>query len=356
MNGALVRDVRRIVVFRPNAVGDFVFCLPALHALRQTYREAEIVYIGKQWHQDFLASRPGPVDRVHVLPAARGINASLDNEAPDPAPLEQFIDAMREAHVDLALQMYGGGRYANPLISRFEARVSVGMRSPEAAPLDRCLSYGGIVNQRLQLLEVAALAGAKAWPMGRQLEATDHDRHLASCLLGADDSQPMVILQPGASDPRRQWPAHRFAALGDALAEQGARVVVNGSAQEAPLVRRVIDGMRHEADDLSGRASLAALCGLLERAALVVSNDTGPLHLALALGRPCVGIYWFINLLESAPLCQARHRAAVSLRTCCPVCGAENLTVRCRHDASFVADVPLDEVAALALTLLRGET
>lgn len=355
MNNSLVRDVRKIVVFRPNAVGDFVFCLPALHALRQTYREADLVYIGQQWHQDFLAFRPGPVDRVLVLPPTRGINASAGNEAADPALLEQFIDEMREAHIDIALQMYGGGRYANPLVSRFAARVSIGMRSPDAAPLDRCLSYGGVVNQRLQLLELAALAGAKAWPMGRQLEVTDHDRHLASCLLGAVDSRPVVVLQPGASDARRRWPVHCFAALGDALAEQGARVMVNGSLQEASLVRQVIEGMRHEADDLSGKASLAALCGLLERAALVVSNDTGPLHLALALGRPCVGIYWFTNLIEAAPLCQAKHLAAVSLRTCCPVCGVENLTARCRHDASFVADVALDEVAALAITLLRED-
>lgn len=129
---------------------------------------------------------------------------------------------------------------------------------------------------------------------------------------------------------------------------------VNGAAHEAGLTGAVVDAMRAPAVDLSGKLSLAALCGLLERAALLVSNDTGPLHLALALGAPCVGIDWLTNLIESAPLRQERHRAAVSVRVHCPRCGAENLKTRCEHDDSFVADVPVEEVAALARELFRG--
>jgi ADP-heptose:LPS heptosyltransferase len=135
------------------------------------------------------------------------------------------------------------------------------------------------------------------------------------------------------------------------LAGMGAMIAVNGGADEAGLVSDVMEAMHHHAVDLSGRTSLSALAGLLERAALVVSNDTGPLHLALALARPCVGIYWLSNVIESAPLAQQRHRAAVSLRTCCPVCGEVNLSRRCSHDVSFVDDVAFEEVADLAVSL-----
>lgn len=351
----LVPDVAKIAVLRPNKVGDFVFALPALHALRAAYPAAWIVYLGLPWHAEFLAARPSPVDEVRAMPPWPGIGAPADAQL-EPAPLLAFVDALRGEHFDLALQMYGGGRHANPFIQSMGARVTVGMRAADAAELDRSLPYGAVVNRRLQLLELAALAGARFWPMGpmeRELGLTDDDRERAAEAL-PPDPRPLVLLQPGASDPRRRWPVERFAALGDLLARQGALVAVNGSAQEAALAGAVVDAMRAPAVDLSGKLSLAALCGLLERAALLVSNDTGPLHLALALGAPCVGIYWLTNVIESAPLRQGRHRAALSVRVHCPRCGAENLKTRCEHDASFVADVPVEEVAALARELFRG--
>lgn len=346
-----LHDVRKIAVLRPNAVGDFMFSLPALHALKTSYPEAELVYLGQPWHARFLAGRPGPVDRVVVVPPMPGINAGPDAGG---AGAIAFIDAMRRERFDLALQMYGGGRYANPLLCKFEARLTVGMRSADAAPLDRALCYAGLVNRRLQLLEVAALAGAAVWPMNAELRVTGADRQLAAQLVSARPGRPLVIVQPGASDARRCWPATRFAAVADALVEEGALVAINGSAAETPVVSAVIDAMRHPAIDLGGKASLPALCGLLERCALVVSNDTGALHMALALGRPCVGIYWFAHLLESAPLCQHAHRAAMSARLACPVCGTDNTATRCQHEVSFVADVPLEEVTALAIDLFRA--
>jgi ADP-heptose:LPS heptosyltransferase len=348
-----LREVRKIAVLRPSAVGDFMFALPALHALEHAYPEAELVFLGQQWHSDFLAGRPGPVDRLVVVPPVPGVNAPTDAEARS-AEIDDFLDAMRGERFDLALQMYGGGRYANPLVQKFDARFSVGMRSPDAAPLDRSLCYGALVNRRMQLLELAALGGARYWPIRQQLQVTAADRALAAALIPATPGCRLVIVQPGASDVRRRWPAARFAALADALVEEGALVAVNGNADESAVTREVLAAMRHAAIDLSGVASLRALCGLMERCALVVSNDTGPLHMALALGRPAAGIYWFTNLLESAPLCQQGHRTALSTRVACPVCGVENLSVRCSHEVSFVDDVPLEEVTALAIDLFRA--
>lgn len=344
--------VGKIAVLRPKVLGDFIFCLPALHALRAAYPTAELVYLGLRWHADFLDARIGPVDRVIVVPPLPGIGAPPDGDGETPAA-QMFVDAMRRERFDIALQMYGGGRYANPLLQRFGARLSVGLRAPDAAPLDVCLADTAAVNRRLQLLELAALAGAPSWPMAAPLHVTSGDRDQAAAIVPPDDGKPLVVLQPGASDPRRRWPAARFAALADVLAAEGYQVAVNGTAQEAALVREVVGAMRHAAIDLSGKLGLPALCGLLARCALLVSNDTGPLHLALEIGVPCVGVYWFTNLLESAPLVQRTHRAAVSLRTHCPVCGEQNLSHRCVHDASFVDEVTLDEVRALAMALLR---
>lgn len=351
MNPALP-DVRKIAVLRPSAVGDFVFALPALHAFRNTYPEAQIVYIGKQWHADFLKARPGPVDRVAVMPPTAGVGAPPDALLPE-EPGRQFIAAMQREQFDLAVQLFGGGRYSNPYVAALGAGLCIGLKAADAAPLDKWVPYGGLANTRLRLLEVAELAGARAWHAEHELSVTGSDRLQAARVLPVT-AQRLVLLQPGSSDARRCWPPAHFAAVGDALAQDGALVAVNGTAHEAPLVRAVVKAMRHRAIDLSGELSLSGLCGLLERCALLISNDTGPLHLGLAIGTPCVGIYWFTNLIESAPLRQQRHRGAMSHRVHCPVCGAENLKTRCAHDASFVADVRPDEVIALAIELLRS--
>ena len=349
--GGAIDGVRTIAVLRPNAVGDFVFSLPALHALKHAYPEARLIYLGKQWHADFLRGRPGPIDEVIVLPPCPGITAAPDAE---PAQEAAFVAAMREARLDLAIQLFGGGRYSNPLVQRLGARVTAGMQATGAVPLDRSLAYEGVVNRRLQLLEVAALAGAPVWPMQERLTLTPDDVAQAAPLIAPDGMRPLVLIQPGASDARRCWPASHFAAVADALARKGASVAINGSAAEAPLVRSVLNAMEYPAVDLSGRASLGALCGLLGRAALMVSNDTGPLHLALALGTPSVGIYWRTNVIESAPLQQREHRALWSDKATCPICGVENIHVRCSHEVSFVDDVAVDDVKRAASDLLSA--
>ena len=344
-------NVRSIAILRPSAVGDFVFSLPALHALRRRYPEAEIVYIGRQWHVDFLADRPCPVDECVVMPPWPGISLPADAVV-DPMPVKRFIEWMRDARFDIAMQMYGGGRHSNPLVQQFGARLTAGMRAEDAVPLDRWISFRSLQNRRLQLLEVASLVGAGEVYMERELTVTEHDRRQTEHVVPGNLSERLVVLQPGASDPRRRWPAECFAKVGDVLAGEGAIIAVNGTDEEAAVVHEVIGRMRNPAVDLTGKLSLSGLCGLLDRASLMISNDTGPLHLALAIGTPSVGIYWLTNVFESGPLRQHLHRPAVSMRIHCPVCGIENLNVRCAHEASFVDTVTVREVIERALDLL----
>jgi len=349
----LVDDVRRIVVLRPGAVGDFVFVLPALHALKQAYPGAELVLAGKAWHRVFLQGRPGPVDRVVEVPPVPGVGAPASGvtSAAEAEAVEGFIDAMRAERFDLALQMFGGGRYSNPFLLRFGARLTAGACAPGVSLLDRWVPYREPSQRRLALLEIAGLAGAAMrLPPGAQpeLALTEADRHEAATVVPVMAGQRLVVLQPGSTDPRRCWPPGSFAALGDRLAQDGACIAVNGSPDEAALVHEVVARMHAPAIALAGRLSLGGLCGLLARAALLVSNDTGPLHLGLALGVPSVGIFWLTNLIEGMPLRPSTLHAALSVRTRCPVCDQDNLRTRCPHDVSFVADVGIDEVEALA--------
>ena len=347
----LVDGVRKIAVLRPSAVGDFVFALPALHALKAAYPAAELVLVGKAWHRSFLEGRPGPVDRVAVLPPVAGVGASPDAQVAqvDAVAVDAFVERMQGEGFDLALQMFGGGRHSNAFLQRFGARLTAGARSLEAPPLGRWLPHREPAPRRLALLEIAGLVGAWPGPLPMpELSLTEADLREAARVLPPEAGERIVVLQPGSTDPRRCWPAERFAALGDLLAQAGFHIVVNGAAEEAKRVDAVLGAMHRPAIGLAGKLGIGGLCALLARARLLVSNDTGPLHLALALGVPSVGIFWLSNLVEGMPLRPSTLHVALASRTHCPVCGHDNLKSRCAHDPSFVDDVSLEQVAALA--------
>lgn len=350
-SGRLER-VRKIAVLRANALGDFLLALPALDALRAAYPEAELVLLGKAWHAAFLAGRPGPVDRVVVVPPYGGVSADPGSPVDD-AALDRFFDAMRSERFDLAVQIHGGGRSSNPFALRLGARTTIGLKTEDAPALDRWIPYVYYQSEVMRYLEVAALAGATFAHPEPRLAVTEADLREAAALVPAR-ARPLVALHPGASDPRRRWPPASFAAVGDALAAAGAQVVVTGVEAERDVVEAVIGAMRWPALDLSGRLSVGGLAGVLSRCAAVVSNDTGPRHLAEAVGAATVGIYWCGNVINAGPMTRARHRPAISWRLHCPVCGASCIESRCEHRESFVADVPVAEAVASALDLLSG--
>jgi ADP-heptose:LPS heptosyltransferase len=345
-----VPDVRRIAVLRANAIGDFIFALPALEALRAAYPAAEITLLGKAWHAGFLANRPSPVDRVIPVPRSRGVSEN-ESVADDPAELEQFFAAMRRERFDIAVQIHGGGRYSNPFVRRLGARLTVGLKTPDAAPLDRWVPYIYYHPEVLRYLEVVSRIGAPMVTLEPRLAVTAADLDESRRVV-PDADRPIVTIHPGAGDPRRRWPAEKFGAVGDALVAAGARVCVVGTEPERPLVEGVIGAMRTDAVDLCGRLTLGGLVGLLARSRVVVANDSGPMHLARAVGAATVAVYWCGNLIAAGPATRTRHRPAIAWRLTCPDCGLDCTRDECHHRSSFVAEVPVEEVRDPALDLL----
>lgn len=131
-------------------------------------------------------------------------------------------------------------------------------------------------------------------------------------------------------------------------------MVVVGAAADRALTAAVTSAIGPSVLDISGRLSLGGLAALLAQAAVVIGNDSGPLHLAEAVGASTVGIYWCGNLVNADPMTRTRHRPVPSWRLDCPVCGRNCITESCSHQVSFVADVPVQEVLEHALDLLGG--
>ena len=335
---------------RANGVGDYVFAVPALRALRATFPGAEIVLLGKPWHREFLTGRPGPIDRVEVIPQCPGVGAETDQPA-DTQGLERFFAAMTAEHFDIALQLHGGGRYSNPFTRRLGARLTVGSKAPDAEPLDLWIPYFYFQPEVLRYLEIVSLVGAAPIGLDPEIAVTAADRAEVDALHLPQD-RPWVVLHPGATDGRRLWPAEAFAAVADQLVMQGAMVLINGGHTERTIVDAVRAAMRHEAIDLCHRLTLGGLAALLVRSHLVVSNDSGPLHLAAAVGTRTVGLYWCINFANGGPTTRRRHHPLISWRVHCPVCDRNTLTDNCEHHSSFIADIPVADVMQAATQLL----
>jgi ADP-heptose:LPS heptosyltransferase len=139
------------------------------------------------------------------------------------------------------------------------------------------------------------------------------------------------------------------------LAADGARLVLIGADDERALAEEVVEAMTAPAENLTGRTSLPSLVGVLARAAVCVANDSGPRHVAEAVGTATIGIYWCGNLVNASPLTRAHHRPVISWQLLCPECGINCMSIsyRCPHNPSFVRDVPVDEVIHEARDVLH---
>ena len=246
-------------------------------------------------------------DRVTLLCGPRGRSAAellpgvdelLVHRAPwidpEPAPLDRdatlaLVDRLAALELDQAIVLASFHQSALPtaLLLRL-AGVPVVAAISEDYPgslLDvRHADPGDVHEVQRGLSLVAAL--------GYELPDGD-DARLAVERPGGPPpfADPYVVVHPGASVPARAWPAERSAELVDALADAGRLVVVTGGPGERPLTRFVAGPRRPDVLDLGGRTDLADLADVLAHAEAVVAGNTGPAHLAAAVGTPVVSLF-----------------------------------------------------------------
>ena len=358
-------EVRRLAVLRGGGLGDLMGALPALEALRAAYRDAEIVLLTTPLLAALMEGRSGPVDRsmaVPVFPDAAGPGGVRWWD--DPSTLA-LIEEVRSAGVDLAVQLHGGGRNTNPFVLALGARHTAGCATPDAPRLERWMPHEYYQRELDRWLEVAALAGAPAVACEPRLRLRQEDRAAAEPWIDSA-ARGLVVVHPGATDARRRWPAERFAAVAGTLARQGWQVLVVGDDGERALAEEVAQAAAERAGvtgapgagsvaSAAGQTTLAGLVGLLGAARLVVANDSGPRHLADALGTPTASVYWAPNLVNAGPRGRRHHRVQIAWLTRCPVCGADgadHAAEPCGHAVSWVESVGVEAVLADAASLL----
>ncbi|MGI5835080.1 MAG: glycosyltransferase family 9 protein [Chloroflexota bacterium] len=305
-----LNDVQRIVVVRALHLGDFLCSVPALRALKERFPQAELTYIGLPWAKE-VVRRYHYIDRFLEFPGYRGLEGTLS----DPVATSQFFIEARSYRYDLAIQMHGDGRISNSFTARLGARFSLGYRilgSRQPRQLDLELAFMSNVHEIFRWLRLVGFLGAQGSPqLEFPLVAEDEvEMETVAYSFGIDLEKPIVMLHSGAKESAKRWPPEAFSEAGDRLAEQlGAQIAITGSHDEIPLGRAVAERMRNRAHLLSGRTSLGGLAALLSRATLLITNDSGPSHLAAALGIPSVVLFGPTKPAIWAPLDRSIHKA-----------------------------------------------
>jgi ADP-heptose:LPS heptosyltransferase len=176
----------------------------------------------------------------------------------------------------------------------------------------------------------------------------DSDRDEAERLLsGLPAGRPLIGVHPGARHPSRHWPPERFAAVADALAMRlNGLVVVTGGPDELTQAEHVASLMSEPAIVLAGRTSLGGLAAIIERAAMFISNDTGPAHIATALETPSVVLFGPADLARWAP--RGKRQRVLWRDVSCRPCG---LTI-CPIDHRCLRWIETDEVITAASEVL----
>jgi ADP-heptose:LPS heptosyltransferase len=305
----------KIVVLRALQLGDMLCAVPALRALHVEYPAARITLVGLPWAREIAARFRRYLYDFIEFPGFPG----LPERACDLAALPPFFDAVKSRRYDLALQMHGSGEIMNGVVAELGARHSAGFyragrHCPDPERFVEWRDGEHEVLRYLRLVErlgIAPQGAALEFPLG---EADWREWHALGLARDA-----YAVIHAGAQLASRRWPAERFAAVADALAADGLKIVLTGTSGEAELVEQVKRAMRAPALQLAGLTTLGGLAALAARARLVVANDTGISHIAAAVKAPSVIIASGSDPARWAPLDRQLHRV-LHYDTACRPC------------------------------------
>ena len=378
----------RILLIKLSAIGDVIHTIPLLNALRRHYPAARI---------DWL-SKPTPAEFIRVLPAVDEVLVYGENQTEVPQynwdgfthfvrlirdhQFLAMLSRLRAARYDLVIDMQGQLRsgFVSMVTGRRSASASIALerrsgrrkgarcrparieRAWKGAREGSWLAY----THRVRLPTLAMHAIDRYLLVGDLLgferEAPDFsipiqaqaERRVDALLrehVGAM-AKPPIVMTPGSLWETKRWQPEGFAAVARHFLAQGYPVLLDGAANEAEECRRIA-AAAPGAVVLAGLTSLTELAALIRRSAIAVTNDSGPLHLTTALGRPVVAMFGPTNPVWFGPY--QRPDAIVSAGVACSPCNLRDLA-RCPHDHACMRGItPERVIAAIEAQLALAE-
>ena len=348
----------RLLLVRSEHLGDVLFTLPAAAALRRALPDARITYLAPSGLQD-VPERCPAVDVVIHLPFP-------PPERPAD-PVRWAAAVAREAprlrgRFDAALLFRPADPWAGALIHAAGVPVRLGYLEPASLPFltdgiphrPQAHAVAGALELADLALQRLGAAGDRARPPAgaeRLVVPTSGDRRAAAQLLASvpsDAGARPFVLHPGTGWPLKLWPAERWGRLAAAIRQRyGYRPLVTGVAAERALVEQVVAASGGRAVGVPARLSLGGFAALLERAAVVVASDSGPLHLAAMVGARVVGLYGPVGPLQAGPWCRPERRRLVWVDLPCRPCGTmEHPPCGAARNPACVTGTTVDQVLA----------
>jgi lipopolysaccharide heptosyltransferase I len=281
-------EARRVAIIKPSALGDIVHSLPVLTALRARFPQASIAWVVNRAFEPLLAGHPDLTETLAfdrgALKGVRAIRTAIS-----------FATELRRRRFDLVIDMQGLLRSGiMALMTGAPRRVGFatareGSRHAYTHKL-RCPPRDG-AHAVDRMWRVAEAFGVGHLPKVFRVPLRPAEVEAASRELAALP-RPLAAVAVGAKWVTKRWPRTHFAELlRRAQNAFGGSAVLVGTGEDAAASREVIAALRGPALDLTGRTSLPRLAAVLSLADVMLATDTGPLHLAAALGRPCVAPY-----------------------------------------------------------------
>jgi heptosyltransferase-2 len=364
-----VPDVRRLLVLSPNWLGDAVMALSAIDDLRRHHHGSRVIVAARRSVAQLFAMVPW-VDEI--------VELEWKGRAFDPGAMMRDVRRLRALRVDAALllpnsfaaawlafaarvpQRWGYARdgrsflLTNPI--PLPRRVQGDPRRVQGDP-----AYGDGVplHQGSYYQHLVHALGAPNGPLEPRLVVADDSVAAARTLLtsaGWDGRRPLVVFAPGAAygTAKRWWPSHFARLAADLVESAGAHVILIGSAADAATTSEVRggvpEGLRPLVSDLAGRTRLDVLAGILHLARACVSNDSGAMHVAAAVGVPLAALFGPTRERETAPLAHAPMELLIHDVPCRPCMLRE-----CPIDHPCMRDLDPARVLASVNRMLAGQ-
>lgn len=338
---APAEGLNRILIRGPNWVGDSVLAIPAMKAIRAGFPDADITLLVRPWVAGLFTSASF-IDRVWSEPRPESLGE-----------WSRITGAIRKRGFDLAVLLPNSFESALMAFwSRIPKRVGYGVDGRSWLLTDSVMPATESRHQVDYYLALAqAVSGYAARP-SIQIDATKEERANARKLLkseGINTDTRFLVLNPGAAyGSAKRWSEERFAQTGETLRrEMGLEVAIIGSVMERTAGEAVKARMQGRAAVLSGKTSLETLIGVLAESSLMITNDSGPMHIAAALGVPTVAVFGSTDEFVTGP-CGSRTRIVKHPVECSPC-----LLRECPIDHRCMTRVETEDVCRAARELMR---